>query len=121
MPAGTGISYTTLVTNNGFTQGTVGAGLSGGTTYTKAVGSMSVQVTLYTEQEPGGQTVTNATTYTGVVYVLVNGDTSAADQASVAALLASIGLANFKIWPNTNVQLTGINVNGAVAAYSQSF
>jgi hypothetical protein len=121
MTAGIGIAPVTL-TGAGFSAGAAGAGLSGGQTFTKAVGGMSVQVTLYTETEPvQAQPYTTATTYAGVVYVLVNGDTSAADQASVAALLSSIGLKNFANWPNTNVQLTGINVNGAVAAFSQSF
>jgi hypothetical protein len=123
MPAGTGISYTTLVTNNSFTQGTVGAGLSGGTNYTKTVGGMTVQVTLFTEPEPGlsGSTPGNATTYSGVVYVLYSGDVSAADAANVAALLNSIGITNFRTWPNTSVMFHGLSQNGAVVAYSQSF
>jgi hypothetical protein len=123
MPAGTGISYTTLVTNNGFTAGTAGQGYSGGTNYTKTVGGMTVQVTLYTEPEPalGGVAPSNSTTYSGVVYVLINGDTSASDASSVAALLRAIGITNFATWPNSNVMFRGTNLNGAVVAYSQSF
>jgi hypothetical protein len=122
MPAGTGIAAATL-TGAGFSAGTAGAGLSGGTNYTKTVGSYTVQATLYTQPEPGGQALpfTTSTTFSGVLYVIQNGDTSAADAATVAALLNTIGFTAFRTWPNTNVQFQGVNLNGAVVQYSQSF
>lgn len=112
--AAIGIAATTL-TGAGFSAGSVQP--DGSTIYTKAVGGMAVNVYLFTENEPSGQTSTKA----GWLQVLIQGDTSAADAASVAALLATIGIAAFKTWPNTNVQLFGANLNGAVVAYSQSF
>jgi hypothetical protein len=109
-----GIAAATL-TGAGFSAGTAGAGLSGGTAYTKAVNSMSVVVTLYTEVEGSG--------FAGVVQVFPNGDVAQADYATVAALLSTIGLKNFSTWPNTNIQFNlGVaGVNGTQCIYSQSF
>jgi hypothetical protein len=110
-----GIAAATL-TGAGFSAGTAGAGLSGGTAYTKAVNAMSVVVTLYTEVEGSG--------FAGVVQVFSNGDVAAADYATVAALLTTIGFKNFATWPNnTNVQFNlGVaGVNGTQVVYSQSF
>lgn len=112
-----GISAATL-TGAGFAAGTAGQGGAGGTAYTKTQGTMGITVILFTEPEPAGQ----STTFGGVAYVQPNGDVSAADAAAVAALLNTIGVSpSFKTWPNTNVQLTGLNLNGAVAAYSITF
>lgn len=118
--AAIGIAAATL-TGAGFSAGAVQQ--DGSTIYTKAVGGMSVNAFLFTEAEPSGQALpfTTATTKAGYVQVLIQGDTSAADAASVASLLAQIGIAAFKTWPNSNVHLFGTNLNGAVVAYSQTF
>ena len=103
-----GISASTLTTA-GFSAGTAGAGNSGGTNYTLSVNAAQILVTLFTEPEPGGQT----TTFAGVAYVYPNGDVSAADAATIAGKLATIGLKSFATWPNTNVELVDIGVNNA--------
>lgn len=118
--AAIGISGNTL-TGAGFSAGAVQP--DGSTIYTKAVGGMAVNVFLFTEAEPSGQALPYgaATTKAGYLQVLIQGDTSQADALSVAQLLATIGISAFKTWPNSNVQLFGTNLNGAVVVYSQSF
>lgn len=95
-----------------------GAGFSAGTTppgayalYSKTINStIVVTVTLFTEVEGSG--------YAGVVQVVPNGDVTAADAATAAALLASIGFAQFATWPNSNVNLLAPL---GLVSYSQGF